>query len=80
MERMTWDEICSREDLRGRWVALDRCRYDEVTGDAMEGSVVDADDDLAELCLRVRESRYRNCAILYCGTRSRRGSYPPNAA
>jgi hypothetical protein len=33
----------------------------------MEGSVIDADDDLVELCNRIRESDYKNCAILFCG-------------
>lgn len=66
MQRLTWDEICCREDCRGRWVALYGCRYDDC-GRAMEGSLVDADDDLAELCTRVRESQWKNCAILYCG-------------
>lgn len=64
MQRMTWTEICEREDLRGRWVAIDECRYDEVTGRATEGLVVDADDDLAELCNRVRASDLTNCAIV----------------
>lgn len=77
MDRMSWDEICSRADCRGRWVALDGCRYDD-RGQATSGEVVDVDDDLAELCHRVRESRFRNCAILFCGIP--RGSYPPNAA
>jgi hypothetical protein len=66
MQRMTWDEICGRDDCRGRWVALHSCAYDEVTGRATEGQLVDADDDLAELCSRVRESRWKNCAILFC--------------
>jgi hypothetical protein len=66
MERLTWEEICCRDDCRGRWVALHGCQYDETTGRATEGELVDVDDDLAELCTRVRESRWRNCAILYC--------------
>jgi len=64
--RMTWDEICQRDDFRGRWVALHGCRYDETTGQAAEGAVVDVDEDLAELCQRVRDSDWKNCAILYC--------------
>lgn len=64
MQRMTWSEICESENLRGRWVAIDECRYDEVTGRATEGLVVDADDDLAELCNRVRASDLTNCAIV----------------
>lgn len=66
MERMKWEQICSQDEFRGRWVALDSCRYDESTGRATEGAVVDADDDLAELCTRMRESARKNCAILFC--------------
>jgi hypothetical protein len=65
MERMTWEQICQRDDLRGRWIAMDDCRFDEATGRATEGLVVDADDDLAELCARMRESRFTNCSILF---------------
>ncbi len=68
MPRMTWDEICSLEDYRGRWVALDDCAYDASTGRASEGAVVDADDDLVELCERLRESNLTSCAILFCET------------
>jgi len=66
MERMKWDEICQRDDYRGRWVALDACCYDEDTGRAMEGSVVDVDDNLVELCERLRDAEQTGCAILYC--------------
>jgi hypothetical protein len=77
MQRMKWDEICRRSELRGRWVALDDCCYDEATGKAMEGAVVDADDDLVELCNRIRDSQHRHCAILFC--EARRSSPPvPN--
>lgn len=64
MERMSWEEICRRPECRGRWVALQGCRYDEQTGKAAEGQVVDVDDDLAALCGRVRD-QWKNCAILY---------------
>jgi len=64
---MSWDTICKCEEFRGRWIALDRCRYDAGTGRATEGMVVDSDDDLVELCGRIRESHRRNCAILFCG-------------
>jgi hypothetical protein len=67
MEPMNWEDICRHEDFRGRWVALDGCRYDEDSGRATEGSVVDVDDDLVELCNRIRESEHKNCAILFCG-------------
>jgi hypothetical protein len=64
--RLRWCEICRRSEYRGRWVALDHCRYDD-EGKAAEGSVVDADDDLVELCSRMRESDRKNCAILFAG-------------
>lgn len=64
--RFTWDEICRRDECRGRWVALHGCRYDESTGQAAEGDLVDFDDDLAELCHRVRASHWKNCSILFC--------------
>ncbi len=65
-ERMTWEQIRCVDEFRGRWVALDACKYDEATGRATEGEVVDVDDDLAELCQRVRSSQRRNCAIVFC--------------
>ena len=62
---MTWSELCSSEEYRGRWVALDQCRYDETTSKPIEGLVVDVDDDVVELCNRVRDAEYRDCAILF---------------
>ena len=64
--RMTWSEICSQGEFRGRWVALDGVRYDEATARPTEGTVVDSDDDLAELCNRIRKDNRRCCAILFC--------------
>ncbi len=64
--RMTWRQICRSDDYRGRWVALDNCRYDQVTASPIEGDVVDADEDLAELCGRMREADKTHCAILFC--------------
>ena len=64
--RMTWSEICSNGEFRGRWVAVDGVRYDETTARPTEGTVVDADDDLAELCNRIRNANRRCCAILFC--------------
>ncbi len=63
---MSWSEICLQGEYRGRWVALDGVRYDEATARPAEGTVVDADDDLAELCGRVRRANLRCCAILFC--------------
>jgi len=67
MQRLSWEDICRRDEYKGRWVALDGCRYDEESGRATDGCVVDVDDDLVELCNRIRESEHRNCAILFCG-------------
>jgi hypothetical protein len=64
--RMTWNEICSQQEYRGRWLALDGCRYDETTAQPAEGTVIDADDDLAELCQRIRRARHRSYTILFC--------------
>lgn len=63
---MRWAELCRCAEYRGLWVALDECRYDEATGEAAEGAVVDADADLVELCARIRASERKNCAILFC--------------
>ena len=67
LPRLRWDQICRRSDCRGRWVALRECTYDLRTGKAADGELVDVDDDLASLCNRVRDSRWKDCAILYCG-------------
>lgn len=65
-ERMTWDAIRERRDLRGRWVALDACEYGDDGERPAAGVVVDVDDDLAELCARVRASNWKRCAIHFC--------------
>jgi hypothetical protein len=65
VQRMTWEEICQDDALRGRWIAMDDCCFDEATGRAMEGLVVDCDDDLAELCDRMRQSKWKNCSIVF---------------
>lgn len=65
--RMTWPEIQTRSEFAGRWVALDHCKYDEKTAQPIEGDVVDSDEDLVELCSRMRTSDNRHCAILFCG-------------
>lgn len=69
MQRMTWEQICRDDSLRGRWVAMDECSFDEATGRATEGMVVDADDDLAELCSRLRDSQWKNCSIVFADMR-----------
>lgn len=67
---MTWEEICQDDALRGRWVAIGDCTYDETTGRATEGLVVDSDDDLAELCSRMRASAFKNCSIVFADSGS----------
>ena len=44
---------------------MDECVFDDSTGNATEGRVVDADDDLAQLCARMRNSDHKNCSILF---------------
>lgn len=58
----------ARQDglLRGRWVALDDCRYDTKTSQVIEGSIVDSDEDLVELCTRMRRADMQHCAIVFC--------------
>ena len=65
--RMTWPQIRQSSDYKGRWVALDHCRYDSRTAQPVEGVVVDVDEDLVELCSRIQESDNKHCAILFCG-------------
>jgi hypothetical protein len=64
--RMTWPQIRQSSDYKGRWVALDHCRYDSRTAQPVEGVVVDVDEDLVELCSRIQESDNKHCAILFC--------------
>src|SRR5580700_10828971 len=76
--RMTWPEIQRSDEFRGRWVALDNCRYDAKTAQPVEGSVVDADEDLAELCSRIRSEDGRHCAIVFCGREDELEAPPSN--
>lgn len=59
-----WSELCNDNELQGRWVALDACRYDASSGQVLEGVVVDVDDDLGALCSRVKSARCKHCAIV----------------
>ena len=67
--RLTWPQICRSDEFRGRWVALDRCKYDPRTAQPTEGTVVDADEDLVALCSRMQASDSKHCAILFCEER-----------
>lgn len=64
--RMSWPQIRQSDEYRGRWVALDNCRYDGRTAQPIEGTIIDADEDLVELCTRIRQSDNKHCAILFC--------------
>lgn len=61
---MNWSGLSGQ--LKGRWVALDNCRYDQATLQPIEGDVVDADENLAELCGRMRKKGKNSCAIFFC--------------
>jgi hypothetical protein len=63
---MTWPELCRSAQFKGMWVALDNCRYDQNTRQPIEGDVVDSDEELSELCSRMREGGKGSCAILFC--------------
>ena len=45
---------------------MDNCQYDRSSASPMEGDIVDVDEDLAELCRRMREADKTHCAILFC--------------
>jgi hypothetical protein len=75
--RLTWPQIRQRDEYRGRWVALDDCKYDPRTAQPTEGTVVDADADLVALCSRMQASDSKHCAILFCEDRSPTDDAPP---
>jgi hypothetical protein len=74
--RLTWPQICRSDEYRGRWVALDACRYDPRTAQPTEGTVVDADEDLVALCSRMQASDSKHCAILFCEETGRAEDLP----
>lgn len=78
--RLTWPQICRSGEFKGRWVALDRCKYDPRTAQPTEGTVVDADEDLVSLCSRMQASDSKHCAILFCDERLLEDDTPPPSA
>ena len=66
VSHMTWPDMVRSGQYRGRWVALDNVRYNPATSRPVEADVVDADEDLSDLCARMRESDRTSCAILFC--------------
>jgi hypothetical protein len=77
--RLTWPQICRNLQFRGRWVALDECKYDPRTAQPAEGTVVDSDDDLVVLCSRMQASDSKHCAILFCEDRDDVEDSPPSS-
>ena len=65
-DTLRWPQISRTERFRGLWLALDNCRYDQVTRQPTEGDVVDSDSDLSDLCRRMRETGRSSCAVLFC--------------
>lgn len=63
---MAWLEMCRSDKYRGRWVALDNIEYEASSSQPHEADVVDCDEDLGELCSRMREADRTACAILFC--------------
>ena len=63
---VAWARVADSESLAGLWVAMDNCRYDQTTHQPIEGDVVDSDEDLAELCGRLRETGRSSCVICFC--------------
>jgi hypothetical protein len=78
--RLSWPQIKQSDEYRGLWVALDECRYDARTAQPLEGSVVDADEDLVALCSRMKEDDSRHCAILFCDADEALTPSPPPRA
>ena len=75
--RLSWPQIKQSNEYRGLWVALDECRYDARTAQPIEGSVVDADEDLVALCSRMQADDSRHCAILFCDGEETETPLPP---
>lgn len=65
-KRLTWAEICKSAMFRGRWIAMDHCKYERNVDHPIEGDVVDSDENLTELCERIRGARRQGCAIVFC--------------
>ena len=52
--RVLWSQLVASDEYRGRWVALDDVRYDELSRAPLDGCLVDVDDDVAALCARIQ--------------------------
>lgn len=63
---MRWTQVQRTEQFQRCWVALDNCKYDQATRQPVEGDVVDSDEDLTELCRRMREMGRSSCSVMFC--------------
>lgn len=70
MGRLSWPQIQSDQNLRGRWVALCDCVLD-ASRRPLAGSVIDADEDLVALCSRIRDGGGKRCTICFCDESAR---------
>ena len=64
--RVPWSQLLADDEYRGRWVALDDLRYDELSREPLDGCLVDVDDDVAALCARIQMREAGACSILLC--------------
>jgi hypothetical protein len=62
--RVSWAALCEDSDYRGMWVALHGVTYE--SGVPLEGNLVDAHEDLGELCARIQLGDRTGCAVLFC--------------
>ncbi|MGB5286604.1 MAG: hypothetical protein WCB63_06150 [Polyangiales bacterium] len=62
---VAWEDVCGNPSWQGRWVAIDGCAYNDA-GKATAGFVVDYDDNLAELCVRLSAERRKSCSVVFC--------------
>ncbi len=69
--RLPWPEIRRRTEFQGQWIALEHCVFEAQTSEPTEGEVVDSDENLGELCKRVKRGEGRNLVIRFCDAAQR---------
>jgi hypothetical protein len=65
-DRVRWADLVKNDEYRGHWVALENVRYDSANRRPLEGTLVDADEDLAALCARIQSKERSGCSIHFC--------------
>lgn len=73
--RALWIDLCATAAFSGRWVAVDQVSWRAQSEEPHEVEVVDADDDLAALCSRMRAHARTSCSVLQC--KRKRADGPP---